>query len=125
MSEQSEREWKSYLLSKGVFGNALRFAHLEKPEEVDRTSPHCHHVYPATNVRNTTGSQPPLFSLKKVSGPAAFCDAPQMSLAQADGAEVGGAGAGAQGGHARGVPRPELSAVARRTKHRSDAELLR
>ena len=38
MSEQSEREWKSYLLSKGVFGNALRFAHLEKPEEVDRTS---------------------------------------------------------------------------------------
>ena len=38
MSEQPEREWKSYLLSKGVFGNALRFAHLEKPEEVDRTS---------------------------------------------------------------------------------------
>ena len=38
MSEQSEREWKSYLLSKGVFANALRFAHLEKPEEVDRTS---------------------------------------------------------------------------------------
>ena len=38
MSEQSEREWKSYLLSKGVFGNALRFAHLEKPEEADRTS---------------------------------------------------------------------------------------
>ena len=38
MSEHSEREWKSYLLSKGVFGNALRFAHLEKPEEVDRTS---------------------------------------------------------------------------------------
>ena len=38
MSEQSEREWKSYLLSKGVFGNALRFAHLEKPEEVNRTS---------------------------------------------------------------------------------------
>ena len=26
MSEQSEREWKSYLLSKGVFANALRFA---------------------------------------------------------------------------------------------------
>ena len=41
MSEQSEREWKSYLLSKGVFGNALRFAHLEKPEEVDRTSSTC------------------------------------------------------------------------------------
>ena len=38
MSEQSEREWKSYLLSKGVFGNALRFVHLEKPEEVNRTS---------------------------------------------------------------------------------------
>ena len=37
MSEQPEREWKKYLLSKGVFGNALRFVHLEKPEEVDRT----------------------------------------------------------------------------------------
>ena len=38
MSAQSDREWKKYLLTKGVFGNALRFAHLEKPEEVDRTS---------------------------------------------------------------------------------------
>ena len=48
-----------------------------------------------------------------------------MSLAQADGTEVGGAGAGGQGGPAGGVPRPELAAVAHRTKRRSDAELLR
>ena len=48
-----------------------------------------------------------------------------MSLAQADGTEVGGAGAGGQGGPAGGVPRPVLAAVARRTKRRSDAELLR
>ena len=48
-----------------------------------------------------------------------------MSLAQADGSDLGGAGAGGQGGPARGVPRPELAAVARRTKRRSDAELLR
>ena len=48
-----------------------------------------------------------------------------MSLAQADGADLGGAGAGGQGGPAGGVPRPELAAVARRTKRRSDAELLR
>ena len=37
MSEHSEREWKKYLPTKSVFGSALRFAHLEKPEEVDRT----------------------------------------------------------------------------------------
>ena len=48
-----------------------------------------------------------------------------MSLAEADGAEVGGAGAGGQGGPTGGAPRPVLAAVARRTKRRSDAELLR
>ena len=48
-----------------------------------------------------------------------------MSLAQADGAEVGGAGAGGQGGPTGGVPRPALAAVAHRTKRRTDAELLR
>ena len=48
-----------------------------------------------------------------------------MSLAEADGDEVGGAGAGAQGAPVGAVPRPELAAVARRTKRRSDAELLR
>ena len=48
-----------------------------------------------------------------------------MSLAQADGAEVGGAGAGGQGDPARGVPRPVLAAVARSQKRRSGSELLR
>ena len=48
-----------------------------------------------------------------------------MSLADADAAELGGDEAGGQGGPAGGVPRPELAAVARRTKRRSDAELLR
>ena len=48
-----------------------------------------------------------------------------MSLADADGDQLGGAGAGGQGGPAGGVPRPELAAVARRTKRLSDAELLR
>ena len=48
-----------------------------------------------------------------------------MSLAQADGAEVGGAGAGGQGDPVGGVPRPELAAVAHGAKRRSDAELLR
>ena len=48
-----------------------------------------------------------------------------MSLAQADGAEVGGAGAGGQGGPTGGVPRPELAAVAHTKKRRPDSELLR
>jgi len=48
-----------------------------------------------------------------------------MSLADADAAELGGAGAGGQGAPAGGVPRPELAAVAHRKKRRSDAELLR
>ena len=43
----------------------------------------------------------------------------------ADGAEVGGAGAGGQGGPTGGVPRPELAAVARSKKRRSGSELLR
>ena len=48
-----------------------------------------------------------------------------MSLAPADGRDLGGAGAGGQGGPVRGVPRPELAAVAHTKKRRSDAELLR
>ena len=48
-----------------------------------------------------------------------------MSLAEADGAEVGGAGAGDQGGPAGGMSRPVLAALARSTKRRTDAELLR
>ena len=48
-----------------------------------------------------------------------------MSLADADAAEVGGAGAGGQGGPAGGVPRPALAAVAHRKKRRSGSELLR
>ena len=48
-----------------------------------------------------------------------------MSLAEADRAEVGGAGAGGQGGPTGGVPRPALAAVAHRKKRRAEAELLR
>ena len=48
-----------------------------------------------------------------------------MSLAEAHGAEVGGAGTGGQGGPAGGVPRPELAAVAHTKKRRSGSELLR
>ena len=48
-----------------------------------------------------------------------------MSLAEADGDEVGGAGAGGQGAHTGGVPRPELAAVAHTKKRRSGSELLR
>ena len=54
-----------------------------------------------------------------------FAERLQMSLAQADGAEVAGAGAGGQEGPAGGVPRPELAAVAHRTKRRAESELLR
>ena len=45
-----------------------------------------------------------------------------MSLAQADGAEVGGAGAGGQGGPTGGVPRPALAAVAHTRVARSVAQ---
>ena len=48
-----------------------------------------------------------------------------MSLAEADGAEVGGAGAGGQGGPTGGVPRPALAAVAHRKKRCAESELLR
>ena len=48
-----------------------------------------------------------------------------MSLADADAAELGGAGAGGQGGPAGGVPRPVLAAVAHSKKRRSESELLR
>ena len=48
-----------------------------------------------------------------------------MSLAEADGDEVGGAGAGGQGAPAGGVPRPGLAAVAHSKKRRSESELLR
>ena len=37
MSDHSDDEWRQYFLSKGPFANALRFAHLEKPEDADRT----------------------------------------------------------------------------------------
>ena len=65
MSEQSEREWKSYLLSKGVFGNALRFAHLEKPEEVDRT--------PLGGSRWWLQFYVPLVTLTSISGTKFVC----------------------------------------------------
>ena len=48
-----------------------------------------------------------------------------MSLADVDAVQLGGAGAGGQGGPTGGVPRPELAAVAHTKKRRSDAELLR
>ena len=37
MSDHPDDEWGHYFLSKGVFANALRFAHLESPEDADRT----------------------------------------------------------------------------------------
>ena len=37
MSIHSTREWKQYILTKGVFGNALKFSHLQLPGDVDRT----------------------------------------------------------------------------------------
>ena len=48
-----------------------------------------------------------------------------MSLADAAGVQLGGAGAGGQGGPAGGVPRPVLAAVAHTKKRRPDSELLR
>ena len=48
-----------------------------------------------------------------------------MSLAQAVGVDLGGDGAGGQGGPVGGVPRPELAAVAHTKKRRSESELLR
>ena len=48
-----------------------------------------------------------------------------MSLAEADGPDLGGAGAGGQGAPVGGVPRPALAAVARSKKRRSDADRLR
>ena len=48
-----------------------------------------------------------------------------MSLADADGVQLGGAGAGGQGGPTGGVPRPALAAVAHRKKRRSEPGLLR
>ena len=37
MSIQSTSEWRQYILTKGVFGNALKFTHLEVPGDADRT----------------------------------------------------------------------------------------
>ena len=37
MSIHSAREWRTYILTRGVFGNALKFAHLQTTGDVDRT----------------------------------------------------------------------------------------
>ena len=37
MSIHSAKEWRQYILTRGVFGNALKFSHLEVPGDVDRT----------------------------------------------------------------------------------------
>ena len=37
MSIQSTSEWRQCILTKGVFGNALKFTHLEVPGDADRT----------------------------------------------------------------------------------------
>ena len=34
MSAQSDREWKKYRLTKGVFGNALRFGLMQKSAQI-------------------------------------------------------------------------------------------
>ena len=77
-----------------------------------------------TDIRNTIRSQTPLelqtFEEKRF---AAFCER-EMSLAQADGPDLGGAGAGGQGGPVGGMPRPALAAVAHRKKRRAESELL-
>ena len=39
MSVNSAREWRIYILTRGVFGNALKFAHLQTTGEVARTPP--------------------------------------------------------------------------------------
>ena len=80
---------------------------------------------PPTDIRNTTGRQTRLFSSKKFQVQPANTRDAEMSLADADAAELGGAGAGGQGAPAGGVPRPELAAVAHRTKRRAESELLR
>ena len=37
MSIHSVREWRTYILKRGVFGNALKFAHLQTTGDVSRT----------------------------------------------------------------------------------------
>ena len=37
MSMNSAREWRTYILTRGVFGNALKFAHLQTTGEDART----------------------------------------------------------------------------------------
>ena len=37
MSMNSAREWRTYILTRGVFGNALKFAHLQTTGEGVRT----------------------------------------------------------------------------------------
>ena len=37
MSMNSAREWRTYILTRGVFGNALKFAHLQTTGDVSRT----------------------------------------------------------------------------------------
>ena len=37
MSIHSAKEWRRYILTRGVFGNALKFAHLQTTGDVDRT----------------------------------------------------------------------------------------
>ena len=37
MSINSAREWRIYILTRGVFGNALKFSHFQDPGDVDRT----------------------------------------------------------------------------------------
>ena len=37
MSIHSVKEWTKYILTKGVFGNALKFSHFEVPGNVVRT----------------------------------------------------------------------------------------
>ena len=37
MSIHSAREWRTYILTRGVFGNALKFAHRQTTGEITRT----------------------------------------------------------------------------------------
>ena len=37
LNMHSAREWRQYILTRGVFGNALKFSHFQDPGDVDRT----------------------------------------------------------------------------------------
>ena len=47
MSIHSVREWRTYILKRGVFGDALKFAHLQTTGEINRTSTAANRIAPS------------------------------------------------------------------------------